>query len=127
MLAAPHKDKLGMEVLAAHAAGWPWDPKNDGEPGDDVMRGEPWGTEWKTRKGLPAEGTIKRILVIRPALLTDGDCKADKAGRKGEPYRASEKELGGYTVSRKDVAHFIAQAVTDKWDQYEGKRVNIGY
>ncbi|KAF4574558.1 NAD(P)-binding domain-containing protein [Pleurotus pulmonarius] len=127
MLAAPHKDKLGMEVLAAHAAGWPWDPKNDGEPGDDVMRGEPWGTQWKTRKGLPAEGTIKRILVIRPALLTDGDCKADKAGRKGEPYRASEQELGGYTVSRKDVAHFIVQAVTEKWDQYEGKRVNIGY
>ncbi|KAF9500170.1 hypothetical protein BDN71DRAFT_1502269 [Pleurotus eryngii] len=127
LLAAPHKDKLGMEVLAAHAAGWSWDSKSDGEPGDDVMRGEPWGTAWKTRKGLPAEGTIKRILVIRPALLTDGDCKADKAGRKGEPYRVSEKELGGYTVSRKDVAHFITQAVTEKWDQYEGKQVNIGY
>ncbi|RDB18788.1 hypothetical protein Hypma_014592 [Hypsizygus marmoreus] len=129
-LAVPHKDKVGAERVIAHCAGWDWNTKDDGEPGDDVMG----GSEWKEREGLPAPGTLKRILVVRPALLTDGECAAEKEveGKKGKgkgkpPYRVSEEELGRWTISRKDVAHFVFDAALNRWDEFEGKRVSIAY
>ncbi|KAJ3514207.1 hypothetical protein NLJ89_g2500 [Agrocybe chaxingu] len=125
LLAVPHKDKVGAERLVSHCAGWTWNTKDDGEPGDEIM-----GEEWKKREGLPAEGSLKRFLVIRPALLTDGECKAEdeKEKKKGKPaYRVSEGELGGWTVSRKDVAHFVADAILNRWSEYENKRVSIAY
>ncbi|RDB18811.1 hypothetical protein Hypma_014521 [Hypsizygus marmoreus] len=129
-LAVPHKDKVGAERVVAHCAGWDWNSKDDGEPGDDIMG----GSEWKKREGLPAPGTLKRILVIRPALLTDGECVAEKevGGKNGKAkgkaaYRVSEEELGGWTISRKDVAHFVVDAALNRWDDYEGKRVSIAY
>lgn len=96
-----------------------------GEPGDDIM-----GPNWKEREGLLKAGSFDNFLVVRPALLTDGECVADKEeGKKKNkpPYRVSEKELGSYTVSRKDTAHFIADAVTSRWSEYGKKIVNIGY
>jgi len=128
LLSVPHKDKVGVERVISHCAGWIWDTKNDGEPGDDIM-----GSDWTNQEGLPAAGSLKRVLVIRPALLTDGECVADKdrtGGTKGkgkEAYRVSERELGGWTVSRKDVAHFVADAVLNRWDEFENKRVSIAY
>lgn len=64
------------------------------------------------------------MVIVRPALLTDGECK--------EKYRIkAEGDLavkGGYTVSRKDVAHFIAEKlVGEEWDALEGKGVNVAY
>ncbi|KAF8969585.1 hypothetical protein BDZ97DRAFT_1653517 [Flammula alnicola] len=122
LLAIPHKDKVGAERLISYCTGWPWDTKNDGEPGEDIM-----GSNWTERQGLPAAGSLKRVLVVRPALLTDGECLAEKPGKKGAPYRVSEQELGGWTVSRKDVAHFVADAVLTRWDEFENKRVSIAY
>ncbi|KAF8210678.1 hypothetical protein K438DRAFT_1570167 [Mycena galopus ATCC 62051] len=113
VLAAPHKDKIGMERAIARCAGWTWDPKADGPVAEDEILGE----GWTQRKGLPAPGSLKRILVIRPALLTDG---------KWEKYRVSEQELGGYTISRKDTAHFVVDAL-GRWDEFENKRVNVAY
>ncbi|CAA7270997.1 unnamed protein product [Cyclocybe aegerita] len=127
-LALPHKDKVGAERLVAHCAGWSWNTKDDGEPEDDIMGAK--GDEWKKREGLPAEGSLKRALVIRPAFLTDGECKAEdeKEKKKGKPgYRVSEGELGGWTVSRKDVAHFVADAILNRWSEFENKRVNIAH
>ncbi|KAE9383265.1 hypothetical protein BT96DRAFT_929914 [Gymnopus androsaceus JB14] len=98
----PHKDKL----------------ETDG-PGDDFM-----GEGWKEREGLPAAGTLKGVLVIRPAFLTDGDCRADS---KKDAYKVQEEEIGGWTVSRKDVAHFVADAVLNRWNEFSDKIVNIGY
>ncbi|KAJ7268653.1 hypothetical protein B0H12DRAFT_1095949 [Mycena haematopus] len=123
VLAAPHKDKIGMEHAIAHCAGWTWDPKADGDVSEDIL-----GAGWTQRKGLPAPGSLKRILVIRPALLTDGKCVADEveAKGKGKGYRVSEQELGGYTISRKDTAHFVVDALT-RWDEFENKRVNVAY
>ncbi|KAF9535586.1 hypothetical protein CPB83DRAFT_888278 [Crepidotus variabilis] len=126
MLAAPHKDKVGAERLISHLAGWSWDFEGDGEPGEDIMG----PGDWKAREGLPAPGTLKNILIVRPALLSDGECQADKLKQKGkdkEPYRVSEQEIKAYTVSRKDVAHFIAETVLNKWDEYQDKIINIGY
>lgn len=122
LLPGPQRDKLGSERVVSHCAGWEWDAKNlnSGEPSDDIM-----GFDWKNREGLPAEGSLKRVLVIRPALLTDGDCVADKAQKAA--YRVGEEVIGAWTVSRKDVAHFVVDAALNRWDEFEGKCVSIAY
>ncbi|KAJ7902172.1 hypothetical protein B0H14DRAFT_2670236 [Mycena olivaceomarginata] len=125
VLAAPHKDKIGMERAIAHCAGWTWDPKADGEVAEDIL-----GEGWMERKGLPAAGSLKSMLVVRPALLTDGKCVADELVTKGKAkpaYRVGEQELGGYTISRKDVAHFVVDALTTRWDELRNKHVNVAY
>jgi hypothetical protein len=121
-LSIMHKDKICMERVVAHCAGWPWDPKRDGIAQEDIL-----GEGWMARKGLPAPGSLKHVLIVRPALLTDGKCVGDEVKGTGKkPYRVSEKEFKGYTVSRKDIAHFVVDAL-DRWDEFENKRVNVGY
>jgi hypothetical protein len=121
LLTVPHKDKVGSERVVSHCAGWTWD---DAEPGDDIM-----GPDWKNREGLPAASSLKRALLIRAAMLTDGECLAEKdnAGKRKQAYRVSERDFGSWTVSRKDVAHFVVDAVLNRWDEFENKRVNIAY
>ncbi len=122
LLALPHKDKVGAERAVAHCTGWKWDVERDGEPGDDMM-----GSNWKERQGLPSPGTLKNILVIRPALLTDGACKAEKGGKEAG-YRVKEGDLSSaWSVSRKDVAHFVADAALNRWDEFSDKCVSIAY
>ena len=128
LLAVPHKDKLGAERAIAYSAGWEWIAKDAGELGEDIMG----PGDWMKREGLPAPGMLKRVLVVRPALLTDGECIAEKPKGKGKNkcgvgYRVSERELGGWTISRKDVAHFIVDAALNRWDEFEQKLVNVGY
>lgn len=120
-LALPHKDKVGAERAISHCAGWEWSNKNDGDPGEKIM-----GTAWLQRPNLPSPGSLsKDVLVIRPGLFTDGDCKTRSDGTPA--YRVSEQELTGWTVSRKDVAHFITDAILNRWDEFAGKRINIVY
>lgn len=121
LLTGPHKDKLGMERVISHCAGWDWNTKDDGEPDEKIM-----GPAWREREGLPAAGSMKNIMVVRPALLTDGACLAD--GSNKPAYRLSDKEIkGGYTVSRKDVAHFVMDAVSNRWNDFADKRITIVY
>ncbi|KAI5892283.1 uncharacterized protein SCHCODRAFT_01300596 [Schizophyllum commune H4-8] len=54
------------------------------------------------------QGPSRLGRAAEPALLTHGECEADKG--IAEPYTASEQEPGD-TVSRKDVGNFIAQAI----------------
>ncbi|KLO12062.1 NAD(P)-binding protein [Schizopora paradoxa] len=115
LLQHPHEDKLAMERVIAYAAGREW---KEEEPSASIL---PEG--WQSR--LPEAGFQKRTLVVRPAFLTDGKCKADKEGNAG--YRASDQELGGYTVSRRDVAHFIAEQAVKDWEKYENSIINVGY
>jgi hypothetical protein len=128
LLRVPHRDKVGAERIISHCTGWTWDTKNDGEPGDDIM-----GSDWTEREGLPAAGSLKRVLVIRPALLTDGECVAESdnggttKGKSKDAYRVSEGDLRGWTVSRKDVAHFVVDAVLNRWEEFGNKRVSIAY
>ena len=92
--------------------------------GEDIL-----GSGWQD--ALPDPGSVKDIVVIRPALLVDGECKADKAqGGKGkgkEPYRVREGDIGGWTVSRKDVAHFVVEGALGDWQKWAGKCVSIAY
>jgi hypothetical protein len=125
LLNGPHSDKVGMEKVISHCAGWEW---KDGDVKNDILSE---GDEWK--EGLPAAGTLKSVVVIRPALLTDGECKADKLvgkdkkGKGKEAYRVKEGDIGGYIVSRKDVAHFVVEGVLAEWKKWEGKCASIAY
>ncbi|TFK68298.1 hypothetical protein BDN72DRAFT_858523 [Pluteus cervinus] len=129
-LRGAHADKKASERLIAHCANNTWDVADAGEPTEDFL---PIG--WKEIPGLPEQGTLKNFLIVRPALLTDGECLADKEQKPGKDgkvkpaYRYSEEELGGYTISRRDVGHFDAEVILDskRWEEVEGKTLNIGY
>jgi len=122
----PHVDKIGTERIIAHVAGREWNKEDAAEPGDEIM-----GQDWTNTPGLPAFGSFQAFLVVRPLLLTDGDCRADKEeykrGGAKAPYKVSEEGMYSWTVSRKDVGHFISEAILTKWDTYGNKIVNIGY
>jgi hypothetical protein len=126
LLPVPHTDKVGAERVIAHVSGWTWDEANATEPGDDIM-----GSDWRNREGLPPAGSLKRFLVVRPSFLTNGECIADseeyKSGSAKVPYRVSEEDFYAWTISRKDAAHFIAQAILSKWDEFNNKIINLGY
>ncbi|KAI0771075.1 hypothetical protein BD413DRAFT_476805 [Trametes elegans] len=122
-LAGPHADKLGAERVLAHVLGRPW-AKEDAEPRPDLLQ-----PDWRELPGLPKEGELKKVVIVRPALLTDGPCQADEKAKKGKPgYRAVAGEIdGGYTVSRRDTAHFIVNGALAEWDKWEGKGVVVVY
>lgn len=114
-LAQPHADKLGLERVLARCMGQAW---ADEEPAEEILP-----TGWESTGGTPEEGAVRDVVVIRPALLTDGKCKG--VYRVGE-----EREMkghNGYTVSREDVAHFIAEDVVVNWEKWAGKAVCIAY
>ncbi|TFY60016.1 hypothetical protein EVJ58_g5413 [Rhodofomes roseus] len=119
-LRGPHVDKLAMERVIAHCAGWRWDAET---PDTEILP-----ATWTSLPNLPAFGELTHVVAIRPALLTSGACKADaKKGRK-EPYRLKDGELGdGYTISREDVAHFLVEGLLSNWAQWEGKAAHIAY
>ena len=62
LLPAIHADKLGMERLLSHCGGLPWLSKN--EPNKEIL---PDG--WQSAPGLPAQGDLKHVVVIRPCRL----------------------------------------------------------
>lgn len=111
-LHSPHNDKLGAERILAHVLGEP-------EPEEHILAGN-----WKETAGLPGKGELKGVVIVRPALLTQGECK-------GKYRIRSEGDLaikGGYTISRQDVAHFIAERLLGhEWDAFEGKGVTLAY
>ncbi|KAG6844434.1 hypothetical protein H0H87_006975 [Tephrocybe sp. NHM501043] len=124
LLASPHRDKVGAERLVSHLAGWKWNSNEDGEPAEEVLD---TAGRWKSTEGLPPANSLgDNVLIIRPALLTDGECLAEKKDGK-RTYRVSEDELGGWTVSRQDVAHFVADTALNRWGEFKGKRVSIAY
>lgn len=111
-----------MERIASHLADWTWNTEEAAEPSVDIL-----GKGWEVRASLPARGTYKNLIVVRPALLADGECLADKSVDGKPAYRVSTEELGGYTISRKDTGHFVAGLCSDEWSKWEGKVVNVGY
>lgn len=110
LLRGPHADKLGMERVVSHAAGWNW---TDEEVSSEILPAQ-WGA------GGPAAGSLKEVLVVRPAFLTDGEAT--------EKYRAEDKDMpGAYTIRRRDVAHFIVEDGLKNWEKWGGKCVRIAY
>ncbi len=119
VIRAPHEDKLGMERVIYHAAGWTW-PADEAEPSAHILL-----PGWEKR--LPgAPGYLKSVLIVQPALYTDGVGKADTAGGK-KVYRAEDRDFSAYTISRRDVAHFIVEDALANWNKWEGKCVRLAY
>lgn len=115
LISHPLQDKLASERVIFHCAGWEWNTAVDGEPAEDIT-----GKGWVNKEGLPTPGSLKdSAMIVRAALLTDGEEKG--------VYKAGAGEVGGWKVSRRDVAHFIVDAVTNRWEEYGGRQVNIAY
>lgn len=98
-LKSPHADKVNQEKVVKRAAGW------DGE-------GEGWLGE-------------KNVVIVRPAFLTSGECKADR--KKREAYKTGHQLEKVWIISRTDVAHFIAEKVATNWDEWAGKGWVVSY
>jgi hypothetical protein len=137
LIAHPLADKFATERVIAYCAGWDskgdsnakstkakWDGVPEGEPSEALT-----GPNWKQRAGLPAPGTLRNAMILRASLLNDGECRADAAqgSARKSVYRTGEGELGGYNISRKDVAHFIFEAVANSWEEYGDKQINVTY
>lgn len=77
---------------------------------------------------LVTSDRLKSLVVIRPALLTDGTYRVDQTTSGKDAYRVSVGDVeGSWTISRKDVAHFLVEGVAKQWDNWEGKCVRIAY
>ena len=120
-LKVPHEDKINQEKVVKSAAGW------DGE-----------GRGW-----LGA----KNVVIVRPAFLTSGECKADrkadkaekkadkKADKKGDKkgdkkedaYKTGRELPNVWTISREDVAHFIAEKIIANWEEWAGEAWVVSY
>jgi len=135
LLREPHADKLGLERVLAYESGRQWD---DREPRAEIMTVD--GVKWEDRKGLPPSGSLE-VLVLRLPIFVDpseAHKSAPPATHAGVPpppsadeeekqtYRVGGSELSGtYTISREEVAHFIAETVVKSWDQFKGKAVTV--
>lgn len=110
-LASPHADKLGMERLLQYAMGKEW--KENIEPSEDIL---PSPSIWT--KEYPPTGWLPELVIVRPAFLTDGE--------EVHQYKVSMDEFASYTISRKDMGHFIGKKLMDEWNTWSGKIVNVG-
>ncbi|TFK23458.1 hypothetical protein FA15DRAFT_620769 [Coprinopsis marcescibilis] len=124
LISGPAADKLGVEKVVHILSGWEWNSKANGEPSEEVLP-----KDWTKIEGLPAPGSLNAIAVVHAAMLTDGECLADTAAAQGQklPYRTGPAPVAGYTVSRRDVAHFVVEGVLAKWEEYGNKELGIAY
>ncbi|KAF5353471.1 hypothetical protein D9756_008015 [Leucocoprinus leucothites] len=124
LIQGPLQDKLGAERIVHVLGGWKWE---DGAPEPEGSR--TLDEKWLEMEGMPRAGSVKGMVIVRPAMLNDGECLADKGQGEGAPYRVGEGEVGGWSVSRRDVAHFVFELVSDgeKWERYKDRQVSIAY
>jgi len=116
MLAKPHADKLGAERLLFHVSGNKW---TEPELKEDIL---PSGWQSQLREGP----WLQDYLILRPALYTDGECRAEIPGKK--PCRTGDETLpSSWTVSRKDVAYWIVMNALPEWNSWKGQCVTLAY
>jgi hypothetical protein len=65
-------------------------------------------------------------MIMRPAMLTDSQCRADSPKAKKAAYRVKESLSSPYTVSQKDVAHFLVEGLLKRWEHFD-RVVEIAY
>lgn len=105
-----HADKRGLEALVYHGNGKEYEP---GQTPDETILPANW------KEGLPPAGWLKNGVIIRAALLTNGEPTGT--------YRAAVGDFTVWTIRRQDVGHFIAEELVKNWDEYGGNAVTIGY
>jgi len=105
-----------MERILAHCAGWTWE---DAAPKEKYLP-----RDWQER--VPEAGSVKDILVVRGALFSDGPCKGDE---KPNAYRAitGGDLTGTWSISRRDMAHFIVETALKDWSRWGGKVAKVAY
>lgn len=111
MLSGPHRDKEGLEYVLQSAATALPTPTSHFPPTDILSEIE--------REAVP-KNVIPEIVIVRPALLTDGE------PRGIDKIRADEK-LSTYTVSRKDVALFVVEKCLPGNDKWLNRTPVVGY
>lgn len=81
--------------------------------------------EDKKKMEAAVRGSGREFVVVRPALLTDGQ----EAGRVRAGYEGGEKgEAVGYTVSRRDVGGWIFREVVEgRGGEWRGRGVSLAY
>jgi len=99
-----------MEAIAFHGLGKEYEM--DMTPGMPIL---PDG--W--RGSLPAPGWAQRTVIVRPPELTDGPATGK--------YRASAKDFVVRKISRRDLGGFISGPLEDRWEEFVGEVVTIGY
>ncbi|KAF9643626.1 hypothetical protein BDM02DRAFT_3104173 [Thelephora ganbajun] len=114
LLREPHADKLGLERVLAHVSGREW---NDREPRTEITTVDE--VKWQDRKGLPPFGSLE-ILILRLPIFADSNHKSAPL-----PLTTNAGLSGTYTISREEVAHFIAESAVKSWDQFKGKAVTV--
>jgi len=115
LLARPHDDKLGMERAISFLSGSAW---LDPEPKPEIL---PEGCQDR----LPPAGSCTNFCLVRPALLIGDTCKAET---KGNAYRVVAGEFkGGYSISRRDVAHFMVERALTNWEEHRGQSFKLSY
>jgi len=110
VIRSPHADKLGMERVIHYSGGWTPEWK-EREPVKEVL-----APGWQAK--LPEKGWLKHVVIVRPAILTDGEAL--------KKYRVGDHLKSSYTISRKDVAYFIACDLLENWEKYDGKAITVG-
>jgi hypothetical protein len=110
VLRGPNLDKRGMEAIVFHGLGK--DYEEGMTPGEPIL---PNG--W--RDTLPPAGWAKRAVIVRPPELTDGPATGK--------YRANVKDFLVRKISRRDLGNYIAGPLEDKWDEFAGEVVTVGY
>lgn len=119
ILRTPHMDKMGLERVAEHAAG-----HAIALGPEDVVSPQVLAPGWEEQ--TCTKGAFPGVLIVRPALYTDGECRGDTKGVEG--YRVGAGSLScAYTISRRDVAHFITEQGLKDWEKWEGKCAVVGY
>jgi hypothetical protein len=130
ILPIPHADKLAAERVLYHCGEKEW---VEDEPSAELLSAPEATGRWFERAALPGRGEFKSWVIVRPALLFNGACKADELaqkqdGKSKEPYKVVEGDAGtGYTISRQDVGHFLVESVVKNWDKWQGKVLGISY
>lgn len=66
----------------------------------------------------------RNVVIVRPSLLTSGVCKADQ---DSNAYRSGRELQGAWSISRADVAHFVAEKVLASWDEWAGEAWVVSY
>ncbi|KAG9126085.1 hypothetical protein FRC07_004959 [Ceratobasidium sp. 392] len=111
-------------IHSSDSAGSPSPHKKLGLP--SLFPGEDSATTAKLGSGGWLDA--KHTLVVKPAALMRRRCRGDKEQGSAVPYRIQEEWNGGWTISKRDVAHFIVErALGGEWTNWCGRKVRIAY
>jgi len=124
-LSGAHKDKRAAEHLLARSS----NSDSFACSAKEIATLEKSGHLSPNEQDTDLPSVPLEVLAIRPSLLTDGEARAEskKSGSGEVGFRTGAELPNAYTVSRKDVAWFIAKMALVDWNSWKGKAITISY